>query len=318
MKKELKNYFNNLKGKNLPMHSYVFCEDGESIRENKNGDEITNKYNFYNYFMKENQMVVKTDFYTDEWPVDSIIEIASGDYFNSVGVPSVEAYPLIIRQSNPAYGGNKNLYKAIATHDVRALKDLDVCLAADVVGFSNKSVGGFNSWDVVKSPRYKYMLLNIMTEECFNDWINLFLADKLGTYSDRNSFNYFFYKKKGSSKWEGVIAIDNARTQLGEVAYTPMDYTAKKYCLLKQPFRSYTPLRTSNLNSHEDNIYQINEMIESGKFTESQIELIKKALEYPYAENMRDICEEYGFFGQDLYEWSSRLWEYNRQNLIVK
>ena len=318
MKKELLNYFNNIKGEDLPKHCYVFCEDGESIREDKSGDEITNKYNFYNYFMGKNQMVVKTDFYTDEWSNDSILEITSGDYFNAIGVPSVEAYPLIIRQTNPAFGGNKNLYKSIATHNLNAIKNLDVALATDVIGLANGGIMVNDCWRVLKKNKYKQMLLHIMTEECFNDWINLFLADKLGTYKDRSSYNYFFYKSKGAEKWEGVIAIDNARTQLGEVAYTTMNNWRKKYCLIKEPFRVCTPLREVNFSSHEDSIYEINELIDEGVFTESQIDLIRKAVDYPYAENLRDVCEEYGLFGQDLYEWASRLWEYNRDKLIVK
>ena len=318
MKKELVDYFNSIGKLGLNKNGGVLMEDRLDIRELHRCKKGINRFNFFNYLIGDNLMVVKTEF-QDDWSNENIMEVISGDYFNSVGVSSVKAYPVKIIQTDPSTK-KKEMYPSIATHNLYNLDGVYIGLASDILYDYrlNDRRKKEETWEILTQKEFKSIFLEIMTEDCFNEWVNLFLADTLGTYKDRHLCNYFFYKTKRFGKWEGVIAIDNERSKLAEIARSKMSEDKKYNALIHNVGTAFSPLQCVVQTSHEDNILEINHLLDKGVFGESQIKTIKNSLEYPYAENMKKTCDFYGINCDKMYELSSRLEEYNQDHLMVK
>lgn len=318
MKKELINYFNSLKEIKLPQNKGCFFEDGINIRK-YNSEKFNVRYgNIFSYLFGDQLMYVK--------PVErisnageNIFEIISGDYFNNTGSCSVVGYPVEVKIKGD-YTGRVIDYYAIATHNLKAIGAIEIIPGGELLhpnGQPSLNLSKEN-WFLLKDTRFSDRLKSIMTPDCFNEYLNLFLADKLGTYSDRHGYNYFFYRKYGSRLWEGVIAIDNSMTAVGDVVDKYGIAKEDFDCFLKNSYKSFTPQGSKNENSHIENIRELNNLIVNGEMGESQLKALKKIIKYPYEDNLEKACEKYCINSGKLKDNVSRLWEYNRENIKTR
>lgn len=315
MKKELLNYFNRTNNLKFGQNGEAFIEDGINVRKTNQRLSGINRYNIFAYLMGDDLMVVKTGF-SEDWSAENIMEVISGEYFNSIGIPSVEAYPIKIMQEDPVTK-NTEMFTALATHNLNCLKDIDIEIAINVMCdnkdiFLDHKLAGSN---ILISQDCKKAFLEIMTEDCYNDWANLFLADRLGTYKDRHLRNYFFYRKSPEEKWQGIIVIDNEQSKIVDIINDRKLLNHGYHYLINDKYKTTTPFQDYNLTIHAQYINCINLLLNRGVLGDSQIQLIKKALEYPYADKLKRKCERYGLDGSRMYDLSARLWEYNRENL---
>ena len=317
MNKKIFDYLNRIGDKPFAKNGGVFVEDRREIRELRRCHKGVNRVNFFNYLMGDDLMVVKSNF-QDYFTNENIMEFISGKYFNSIGVPSVEAYPILIEQMDPVTN-KKEMFPSVATHNLLDIPVINVELAIDVVFdyVVGRDREHCDEWEILTNKIHKERFLQIMTEDCFNLLVNLFLADRLGTYKDRHGYNYFFYRRTPFGKWEGVIAIDNERSRLAETSRLKVSDESKFEHLINGYSNIFTPLQHIIQTSHKDSINKINKLIDDGKMSDSQILTIKRALAYPYADNMKKICDNYELDCGKMYDLSARLWEYNQENLIV-
>ena len=275
MKKELWEFFNKIKGEDLPTINGRFVEDEVNIRKCDSRKYDVDFSNIFSYRFNDDIMCVKS-FFQHDWRSDDIYELISGEYFNSIGVPSVIAYPVEIRQRRIIGSGFYEML-GVATHNLMTLQDIEICKAKDVMFINGQPDINMSkeNWYMLGSSKLKKYLQNIMTKECFDDYLNLFLGDKVGGYTDRHGGNYFFYKKRGSDLWEGVIAIDNGLNISGRFTEESRNNIFNiDYSLLDSEYSAYTPQGTKNISSHRDNIREIKELRESGRFGDSHTLLV--------------------------------------------
>jgi len=317
MKKELMEYFYSIKSEDLPSVGGRFVEDDVHIRKFKNKYYDVDYSNIFSFLFNDDIMCVKS-FFQYNWRTDDIFELVSGDYFNKVGVLSVVGYPVEFKYKSILSCETREML-GIATHNLKGIPHIDVAMATDVVFEKNafNKEANIDNWFVLNNSEFREKMESVMTKECFQDYLNLFLADKVGGYLDRRPNNYFFYKKKGASLWEGVIAIDNGITNIGKFTEESRFGYGLTREIEKENYWSYTPQGTKNMSSQADNINEINELLQAGKFGENEINALKKIIQFPYEENMKYICDKYNLNGSALYDNTARLWEYNRENLSM-
>lgn len=318
MKKELMEYFKNLKEENLPVVSGKFVEDGIRIRKFNNKFYDVNHGNVFSYLFNDDLMCVKSFFYK-QWQTEDIFEIISGDYFNDSGILSVVGYPVEFLYKLLFYKEAVEMC-GVATHNLKALSNIEIIEGKDLLfpsGEFDSSLPSDN-WFMLEDSQFRSYLQSLMTKECFDEYLNLFLADKVGGYVDRNGGNYFFYKRKGSPLYEGVIAIDNGLNVIGRFTDdSRFNLGIDNKNVITEKYWHYNAHGSKKMCSHAENIYEINRLLDMGKFGDSQVETLKKVLQFPYEENMKNKCAKYGFSGNYLYDNTARLWNYNRENLSM-
>lgn len=315
MKRELLNYFESLKSKTLPTNRSKFCEDGIDIRRLKDSKFAVGYDSVFTYLFDDQIMCLKPKM-GEDWTDEEIMEVVSGDYFNAIDVLSVNGYPTnVVYESD--YFGNSYPGHGVATHNLRALNNLEIIHGRDLIKSIINRFEPISSsnWFIIKNSKYREDFMSVMTPECFDDLINLFLADKLGAYIDRHGGNYFFYRKKGSTLWEGVVAIDNEKTLAS--SYDWPQSKAQNNEMMRGCIQTHTPLGSVNTSTHEENIKEINELLQDGIFGQSQIDTLKKISEYPFEDNMKRTCDKYDLSTGRLYNNVARLWEYNRNALSI-
>lgn len=324
MKRKLIEYFNSLKDKDLPKCQGKFADDGVKIREIKNDKYYMSWLKPYKF---GDDIMCMKEYEEKNWTKKEIMEVISGDYFNSLKIPSVVCYPTLMTVAS-SYFDHSVPGHGLASHYLHAIPGMEFMDGSSVKRFVKAEIldearlnGEFppnisqveDNWWLLEDNFLRRKLLEVMTPECFDDFISLFIADKMGTYTDRHGENFFFYRRTGGHKWEGVVAIDNERvtTLLGVGAGEEFERI-----LNERKYATRTPQWSGNYSTHGDNMREIREYLEKGKFNSRHEEVIKGALEYPYADNMKKTCEDYQIRVPNfLYDDVARLWEFNRETL---
>ena len=315
-----------MKGKNLPKCQGKFAEDLVSIKKLDNKNYWMSWLSPYRF--GDDIMCVK-EYEGENWYDSEIMEVTSGDYFNSLDIPSVVGYPTLMTVASSYYDSSVPGH-GIATHYLHAIPGIEFMDASSIKRFIKTEIredariwGVFppniseshDNWWLLEDNYLKKKLLEIMTPQCFNDFISLFIADKMGGYTDRHGENYFFYRRAGSHLWDGIVAIDNERVAhhadfLRNRSMLGGDYNKM---LNEQKISTCTPQWSNNYSTHGENMREIREYLEKGKFNEREVDVIKGALKYPYADNMKKTCDNYEIHLPDaLYDGVARLWEFNR------
>ena len=198
---------------------------------------------------------------------------ASSEMYNKIGIPTPRNILLRDTDSNELY---------TASQDITLLNDEDmeiVCahFAPEIQHLKKDftKIKVDNKWSILYNEEEKQKFLQHMTESCFDDIICILLLDELRTDPDRHWRNYFLYRKKGATKYEGVIPIDL------EFAY----FTSREF----DAFKDYDKYQTYSIYSCRDNnksystrIFNILSLIQDNQLTPQQTSTLKKALAFDF------------------------------------
>lgn len=148
-------------------------------------------------------------------------------------------------------------------------------------------------WEAL-SPDIKEKFLSFMTEECFDDFITLSAVNELHTYTDGHCNNLFFYKTTPKGKYEGIIPIDLEYSEiLREVYYKDgkLDFNNFK----RYPYTAFNLLsRGEYPKTLDERIHDLKEIIQAGKLKNSQIDTIKKSVNYNLSGLLTNLRKKYG------------------------
>lgn len=306
MIKSVYDYFEDLDRKKLPRNKHNLIYDGKRINNVPTMTEsgiLTHPLiiDGKRYFPKGNN---------GEY---SIVDIASANMYNEIGIPTPPIYTI----EKPASGPLKQPLISLATQDVRSVQDFIFNVANDLI--SQKDMTGYRlltmyKWDPLYDANLQRILLKYMTRECFDQLIGLFLVDEIRSERDRHEDNYFFYKSKDAELFEGVMPIDHEMMQV-------LRFDLHK----KDDFTNflYTPYQTPNLFGSLDNgcytqrVKDLKELLEDGVLTEEQIKLMKRAIQYNLPREIKRVGKNPHFkiFRQFAYDGASRLWECHHKDL---
>lgn len=199
--------------------------------------------------------------------------------------------------------------------DVSGINGLETILPNDDVEFkkiSRKAFGKYK-WQIFYDRNLEDTFLRFMTPECLDQLKNMFLADELRTDIDRHPKNYFFYKKKGSDKYEGIIVIDLDQMVIYHYCMNrPDDFEA----FVNYNYLSSTPQMVDDSVCYRQRVRDIMELIQDGVMSDDNIEMLKTLLLTDFAEELKIVCKQQGLSRKERNQIVTPveyLWEYNRE-----
>lgn len=251
--------------------------------------------------------------------IDLIQPIASSHLFDKIGVLSPPIYPVKMKNSSP--------YFYLFTEDVTELASFDECMLAmdayiamssDIFGMAMEefTLSQSPKWQFLYNKELKSILLEYMTVGCYNQTINKFLIDELRTETDAHDANYFYYKLKGSDKYNGIITMDFDFIEIiNNNIKTKEDFSA----FLKEPYQTYMPFSClSDEDYYLSRIVYIRQLIQRGKLNKTNIKALISALEFDFAEDIKTIGKKFNLSQKqiaEIYDPIALLWEYNQKTL---
>ena len=201
--------------------------------------------------------------------------------------------------------------------DVLNINGFETHLAAKDAEFMeiDKKFYGKFKWQLFYDRGLENLFLQFMTPECLEQLKNLFLADELRTDVDRHTMNYFFYKRKGSDKYEGIIAIDLDQMIIYNYCGTKKEDFEN---FLIYPYHSATPQIVEDKVCYKQRVADIREAIQDGVLSEGNIETIKTILKSDFPGEVKRVCKTQRL--QRMYRNRAvvpleRLWEYNNETI---
>lgn len=304
MKEDLLKYFENLE---------------ETHRKNKGGvvsldKKNTEVYDLDDHFKTKRYGVIidgKHYFAKGISDVRSIAEIASSRMYNEIGIPT----PPVNVVELPKQGVFQRPQNVIINPNVRNIKGLQFTSATDffrredVTRFVFDSVNSKFKWAPLYDNSFRRFFEQYMTRECYDQLIALMLADELRSERDRHTGNYFFYKKKDSNIFEGVIPIDNEMMAIAD--------SERFEDFLYVPYTSPTITGISDKKDYASRVRDIKDLIQDGVLSESQIALIRRELDFDLDKVAKEVGKKSVFRSdrKKAYDLISELTEYNRNEI---
>ena len=195
----------------------------------------------------------------------------------------------------------------------KSLESISAHMCNEYKSILEEHCNHFYKWDILYNKTLHAHLLQIMTQDCLDDIINLFLLDEIRTDVDRHYGNYFLYKSPNSQKFEGIMPID---MEEGEICY----YSAKDFDkFVNGQYRSFLLSERIDYLSYADRLKQLRQEITKGNLPSKQIKFLRDCLNYDLPKKIKDICAIHNFNclrnNTTLYDTTSKLWDYNHAEL---
>lgn len=289
MNKDLLNYFEKLGNiKFLLNGGYILDKD-------KNVEEVSPaKYN-----------INGKDFYSKSAHADkyTMTEMSTSEMYNSIGLTTPPIYLMKKKDSSKTF---------IINQDVKTIDPNLEFQSADKI-IDHDPFFRYREYayptNAIFDQEVQEKWHSIMTDECIEQYILMFLLDEIRTESDRFGRNYFFYRKKGNEKWEGVMPIDNELMSI--VSTNDERFKSKEgfQTFLSQKYTSHDMLGHYIHVSYEDRMQDIKAMIYLDKLTDNQLMTLKSALEYNLPKTASKIQRKYNLKTTSQ-ECIKRLWDY--------
>ena len=307
MDKKVQEYFVDLESRSVDKENNIILLSSKSVKRKRQKDHS-------NYYIIDNIPV----FIKGEDIPQILLSSATSKMYNEIGIATPLICPVKIGRDE------RNILLALASQDVKPLQELDYeVVKADQTEFfknycwRNRNHNIASAWDILDNPKKIEMLQKFMTKECFDQFVSLLLADELRTDNDRHWDNFFFYKKKGAEKFEGIIPID-----LENIQYLNYHDKSSKRAfnrfLTNHLYSSYTfEEHLTHKQPYSERMALLRKVISDGKLNSSHIDTIRKELEYELPDAIKALGNKYNFKKKSKhpYEMTARLWDYNRNTI---
>lgn len=235
----------------------------------------------------------------------AVSEITTSQMYNNIGFATPPIY--IMKNSDTQQ-------ISLLSQDLKTLDDnLEFAIANNIIDkdpFFKNAECSSHPTNVIFDMEVKEKWQSIMTDECIEQFILMFLLDEIRTECDRFGRNYFFYRRKGQQKWEGIVAIDN------ELMYI-ITSNGNKFAT-KEGFQSFLSLHYLSHSmtgrpvrlDYESRIEDVKSLIYLGKLTNKQISTLKLALDFDLPKHAQNIQQKYNLQAST-HECIQRLWDYH-------
>ncbi len=298
---DIYDYFQKLEDKKFPRLKKSILYDESRMHYDPNAAEDKRELSIdgTNYFYKQ--------FHHE----NTLVEIASTNMYNEIGIPTPPVS--LIREFLPDGPLSPEAY--VVNPDINQIPEYEFILGIPL--FKNNGIRGFfphDRWGSLYDSDIRRKFLKFLTPECFDQLIGLSLVDEIRSERDRHLGNIFFYRKKGNTKYEGCIPIDNELIQLmHQYDFTKSDF--QTFLLTK--YSAGTPLCDMDSGTYISRIGNIRELLQDGMLTQGQIDLMKRAINYNFPKTIKQIGSNPLFAKKrkPVYDSVSRLWEYHHNNL---
>ena len=292
------NYFADLKRVGIVDEIERMIKNGETGRP---FCKVTNNVEIFrfgngSYFLKN----------TDN--VHAIASVASSKMYREIGIATPPVFLLKNRNKTNAQTIQQNASEILGLASVLAQNDLEYAKI-------NRRVFGKFKWEMFYDAELQNTFLNFMTPDCFEQLQNIFLVDEIRTDMDRHLGNYFFVKRKESSKYEGVVAIDLEQMVIYNFCGTTKDDFSN---FLVTPYASATPHQAIDEASYFQRVQQLRETIQDGVLSQNNIQVLVDALKYDFPAEIKKTAKQRNIHGKEkkkIVNPVQRLWEFNNKTI---
>lgn len=307
MKKQIFEYFKNLESLSDNKYNNMLIADGETV-------EIIDDHR---YNVAGVPVFAKTDS-----PENILFGVASAEMYNDNGIIAPKTAPVLI----PSISKSSSIILptsriGILSQDVKGLKEqgFEVATGTQIKNFweiCNHDIHDeptTNKWFILYNKNFRKKFLNIMTEDCFDDFTTLLLADEFRTDTDRCWRNLFFYKSKNADKYEGIITIDLENEQFLHLDLKPNKDPFDAF--LKSSYKTYTfDNSRDSFQPYSERLKNIKNLLRDGVLTPEQKSTFKNILNYGLAEKIKQKGEKYDLqdYAYRPYEFFSKIEEYSK------
>ena len=248
-------------------------------------------------------------FFCKKWMSNSNFNgIFSANMYNKIGILTPPVYLIKRTPSGKIQTASQDVKLFDTCEGIPASKILDSRLIMLNTHKHNKE------WDIIHDKELRRLFLKIMTPECLDELIGLFLVDTLRSEIDRHTDNYFLVRPFGAKKFEGIMPIDLEETQVS-CGLEWKDFNS----FINMKYTHIIPSGIGEYRSHKERIESIMELLHGGKLSSENINLLERALRYDLPKQVKttyDILPS-KLQESEKYAYSSfaQLWDYNRETL---
>lgn len=302
MIKNIYDYFENLKTKELPRNRHNL------ILDNKKITKVSQKITFTKN--EPSELLIDGTSYCSKFNnfEYTVADIASTNMMNSIGIPTPPISTIEQKDKQSIL---------TATQNINTIENFDFSIAAMILlrkEIYKYKVHSNCKWDILYNMEIQEAFLQFMTKECFEQLIELLLIDEIRTEQDRHEDNYFFYKRKSSNKFEGILPIDN------ELIAILHDFIKNKEDFnnfLYYPYSTPTQLGKLETRPYYKRINDIKELIQDQKLTPKQLNTIKKAISFDLPAEIKETCRNPKLkeYRKITYDAIARLWDFHQKDL---
>lgn len=237
-----------------------------------------------------------------------ILSVASSKMYKNAGIQTPQVH--LLRT-------DEKLLVNTIQEDVIDINGFETYLPADDVEYAaiDKKLYSKFKWQVFYDKGLEHLFLQFMTPECLEQLKNVFLADEMRTDVDRHVNNFFFYKRKGSDKYEGIIVIDLDQMIIYNYCGTKKDDFGD---FLFYPYKTATPQIVEDNACYKQRVVDIREMIDDGVLSNENLKTMKSILQTDFPKEIKQVCKKQklprNFINRAVIP-AERLWEYNRETI---
>ncbi len=237
-----------------------------------------------------------------------IASIASSRLYEKIGILTPPVYFIAKKDKYTIQTIQPNVEDLDGVKTILANNDLEY------TKIQTRAFGKYK-WQIFYDKQLIATLLKFMTPSCLTALQNMFLVDELRTDGDKHLENYFFYKTKGSDKYEGVIGIDLDLMQIYNYCGSKKEDFAN---FLVYPYQTATPHQSYDYVCYKQRIADMRQLVQDDVLSTSNINAITSTLEHDFPKEIKNACKDgkLGFSERnEICKTIERLWEYNRKTI---
>lgn len=235
--------------------------------------------------------------------------IASSRMYKSVGMHTPQIQPLCVTDKGSLINIQRDIFDIEGIEKMFA-DDKEYLIMQD-------TLFGKDKWQLFYDIELQSIFKSFMTHDCFEQFKNDIILRGLRSDIDGKLEHYVLCRKKGENKYSELISIDLEEMHILQFNQS---YSSKQNFenFLYTPYRSATPQQTLDCASYKRRMEECKKVIRDGVLSKSNIETMKKAINYDLPKEFDNICVDQSIRGtqrRKIVEPVRRLWQYNYDNL---
>lgn len=313
MDKRILDYIVNLEDKNVRKKHGKIVIDGNKVKDLHERVETPSSCSVYKFLIDDTPVFAKA------FSVDSPLAMGISRMFHECGIATPITSPLISESGENCFIVSQDLneigkdmgFDTMELAKWRAIKNK--IFKMRILENSNCQISKFPF-----IPKHlKEIALDYMTPEAIEEINSILLLQELATYTDGHQNNYIAFINPETFKLEYLVPIDLEFFEM-LLHLEVKNYNTEFKDFLKNPYTSITIFNQfDGEQTYPQRIKVIRHLIQNGQIDSTQIEVLKKALQYNLGKEIKDLGKHYG--EQKLFKAGSELvqylWEYNRNTI---
>lgn len=320
------NYLHNFEEMNLTNENGVVVEDNDRVVKL---NDLKGKYNKNYYYSVDDNFYLYVKRLVDSRGKVSgrlISELLTTKVYEDNNINCIKTFPFKMMDDDTVCSASEDLSQLEGIASISNENPLDDDY---LYNYYNRNKSGnltfndlaSNEWLIVTNQFVKNYLLTFLTQEAYDQLVDLLIVDTLFYNWDRfgNGKNLFFASTTRGSKYEGVIPIDLESINFDHLK-THYNNSVNKFVkdLYEDVIVFTMPHGYGNAITYKKRIANLKKVMDEGYFNPNQVALIKSVLNTNIASTIEEILNKYNMdFGKKVINVYKDIWNRNGEMLKI-